>query len=195
MEIPLVDDPTGKSDRAARFETFYNAHYQEISGYVRRRVPEQEAADVIARVFVVAWRRFDQIPPPPERRLWLFGVARHSVAEYRRSGLRRLRLHARLAQEAELVSSSVQTPDGLHTLVTAAIARLRPRDREALQLVLWDDLSHAEAAAILGCSENAVDLRLRRARARLRDALNTIPASLGSPDDVTATTGLWRTQP
>jgi len=195
MENPLVDDPTGKSDRAAQFEAFYNAHFQEISGYVRRRVPEQEAADVIARVFVVAWRRFDQIPPPPERRPWLFGVARHSVSDYRRSGLRRLRLHARLAQEAELVSSSAETPDALHARVTAAIARLRPRDREALQLVLWDDLTHAEAAAVLGCSENAVGLRLRRARARLRDTLITGPATLGCSDDVTATTGLWRTQP
>ena len=89
-----MGDSTDKLDRAVGFETFYNAHYLRISGYVRRRVPEHEAADVIAQVFTVAWRRFEQVPPPPEDRLWLFGVARHSVADYRRSWLRRLRLHS-----------------------------------------------------------------------------------------------------
>jgi RNA polymerase sigma-70 factor (ECF subfamily) len=79
-----MGDSTDKLDRAVGFETFYNAHYLRISGYVRRRVPEHEAADVIAQVFTVAWRRFEQVPPPPEDRLWLFGVARHSVADYRR---------------------------------------------------------------------------------------------------------------
>ena len=37
--------------------------------------------------------------------------------------------------------------------------------------MLWDDLSHAEAAAVLGCSVNAVEFRFRRAQARVRDAL------------------------
>lgn len=189
-----MDDPTGKPDGPVPFEAFYNAHYQEISGYVRRRVPEQEAADVTGQVFAVAWRRFDRIPPPPEDRLWLFGVARHSVADHRRSGLRRLRLHARLVQEAKPDSASVETLDPQHVRISEAIAHLRPRDREALQLVLWDDLTHAEAAAVLGCSENAVDLRLRRARARLRDALDTAPATINRPEEAPAAAHLWRTQ-
>ena len=195
MESPLVDDPTGKPDRPVGFEAFYNAHYQEISGYVRRRVLEQGAADVIAQVFVIAWRRFEQVPPPPEDRLWLFGVARRSVADYRRSGLRRLRLHARLVQETHADSALVETLDPEHVRISEAIAHLRPRDREALQLVLWDDLTHAEAAAVLGCSENAVDLRLRRARARLRDALVSTPATTSRPENAPATNHLWRTQP
>jgi RNA polymerase sigma-70 factor (ECF subfamily) len=55
--------------------------------------------------------------------------------------------------------------------VLAALASLKPRDREALQLVLWDELSHAEAAAVLGCTVNAFELRYRRARNRVRDAI------------------------
>jgi predicted DNA-binding protein (UPF0251 family) len=55
--------------------------------------------------------------------------------------------------------------------VLAALASLRPKEREALQLVLWDELSHTEAAAVLGCTVNAFELRYRRARNRVRDAL------------------------
>jgi RNA polymerase sigma-70 factor (ECF subfamily) len=51
------------------------------------------------------------------------------------------------------------------------MSALRPADREALRLVLWDELSHAEAAAVLGCSPNAFELRYRRARSAVRDAV------------------------
>jgi len=37
--------------------------------------------------------------------------------------------------------------------------------------VLWDGLSHAEAATVLGCSANAFEIRYRRARAAVRDRL------------------------
>jgi RNA polymerase sigma factor (sigma-70 family) len=57
--------------------------------------------------------------------------------------------------------------------LAAAIARLRPAEREALTLVLWDELSHAEAAEVLGCSVNAVAIRVHRAKARLRGALTS----------------------
>ena len=60
----------------------------------------------------------------------------------------------------------------VHAAIRIAMADLRPADREVLQLVLWDDLSHAEAAALLGCSVNAFELRVRRAKRRLRDALD-----------------------
>lgn len=58
-------------------------------------------------------------------------------------------------------------------LVREAIEQLRPVDREVLQLVLWDGLSHAEAGQVLGCSSNAVALRLHKAKERLRAALAT----------------------
>jgi RNA polymerase sigma-70 factor (ECF subfamily) len=158
---------------AARFEALYTGSYQEISGYVRRRVPPDAADDVVAQVFTVAWRRFGQVPSPPQDRLWLFGVARNCATEHYRSANRSLRLRARLTQEpaaAEHVPGP-GGPDQDPGPVLAALASLRPKDREALQLVLWDELSHTEAAAVLGCTVNAFELRYRRARNRVRDAL------------------------
>jgi RNA polymerase sigma factor (sigma-70 family) len=162
-------------DRRSSFESFYTARYPEIAGYVRRRVPAQEADDVTAKVFTVAWRRFDRVPSPPEDRPWLFGVARNCVAEQHRSEQRRLRLHARLSQDA-VIGRPVPAPAGAGDgdpgeAVRAALDALRPADREALQLVLWEELSHAEAAAVLGCSVNAFELRYRRARRAVRDAV------------------------
>jgi RNA polymerase sigma-70 factor (ECF subfamily) len=55
--------------------------------------------------------------------------------------------------------------------VREAIEKLRPADREVVQLVMWEGLSHAEAGRVLGCSANAVALRLHKARQRLRAEL------------------------
>lgn len=159
------------ADGRSRFETLYTASYREITGYVRRRVGGPEADDVIAHVFTVAWHRLDRIPPPPDDRLWLFGVARNCVADHRRTERRQLRLRARLIENAVIAAPATAEPDPRHEPVLAAISALRPKDREALQLVLWEELSHAQAAAVLGCSVNAFELRYRRARNAVRDAV------------------------
>ncbi len=151
------------------FEALYTAHFQEIAAYVRRRVPPPDADDVTAQVFTVAWRRMGSVPDPPRDRLWLFGVARNCVADAERAARRRRRLHDRLLAETRPPGGA--EPDPRRDLVATAISVLRPRDREALLLVLWDGLSQAEAAAVLQCSPNAVEHRYRRARAAIRAAL------------------------
>jgi len=176
-----VTGPDSKqSDRGARFHDFYTERFRDISGFVRRRVSPSDAPDVIAQTFSVAWRRFEDIPPPPEDRLWLFGVARRTIAEQRRTCFRRLQLHQRLFEQVRPTSFHADT-DPLLARVESAMARLRPKDREVLRLVLWDDLTHAEAATILGCTPNAAELRFRRAQARVRNALATTPAPMDVP--------------
>lgn len=182
--------------RKRGFEALYTAHYQAIAGYVLRRVPAHEADDVIAQVFAVAWRRIDEVPAPPADRPWLFGVARNSVADQRRSEHRRLHLFARLSADAVTTGSLAVPDDSCAEQVHAAMSALRPADREALQLVLWDELSHAEAAAVLGCSANAFELRYRRARNAVRAAVMAMhPAAAAATEALTPTPGESRTDP
>jgi hypothetical protein len=74
--------------------------------------------------------------------------------------------------------------------VLAALSRLSDREREALQLVLWEELSHADAAQVLGCSANAVAIRVHRAKTRLRRELSaTEPPPTGRAATGRAATG------
>ncbi len=164
----------------------YEALYSDVWAFATRRLrAPHEVADIVAEVFTVAWRRFDAIPPPPQDRLWVFGVARRIVAGHRRGGMRQGRLLRRLASQERVAPPTPRADDSPSGDLLTALAGLRSSDREALLLVLWDGLSHAEAAEVLECSVNAVGIRVHRAKRRLRDALvvdgSLRPASPSAP--------------
>jgi RNA polymerase sigma-70 factor (ECF subfamily) len=53
----------------------------------------------------------------------------------------------------------------------SAVRRLPGQQRDAVTLVYGEDLSHAEAAAVMGCTEKTVSWHLHEARKRLRALL------------------------
>ena len=167
------------------FEALYRSSYKAIFAYVARRVEgdAETVADLVAEVFVVALRKQEAIPPPPEDGLWLYGVARRVVLDHHQRHKRRARLRSRLQAQAAVSETDPGHDDLSRLRVQAAIQQLKPADREVLQLVAWDGLSHAEAARVLGCSPNAVALRVHKAKARLRDILSprSEPASASGP--------------
>ncbi|GAA2210192.1 sigma-70 family RNA polymerase sigma factor [Nonomuraea monospora] len=158
-------------DRKHRFEAVYKETYEHILGYaVRRCESPEDAADVVAETFAIAWRRFDALPAGREARLWLYGVARNVLANHRR-GLAKHR-HAELDQDvADLYAHSPE-----RSVELSAIARtfreLPDDDRELISLVAWEGLDPGEIARVLGCSRNAARIRLHRARKRLSKALS-----------------------
>jgi RNA polymerase sigma factor (sigma-70 family) len=138
---------------------------------VRRTDQPADAADVVADTFLVAWRRLDVLPPGEEARLWLYGVARQVVANVRRGQRRRARLGERLAAAlGEHVVADPADAVGTVSAVRAALAGLPPDDRELLQLTVWEELTSAEVAAVLGIPPGTVRSRLHTLRRRLRTA-------------------------
>ena len=160
--------------RRHRFEALYLECHGAVLGYVLRRTESSDdAADVIAETFTTAWRRVDDIPPGDEARLWLYGVARRTLANHRRSQRRRSSLANRL--RAELATHQPPEYTGELAEVAAAFGRLPDGDREVLALEGWEGLDAAQIAAVLGCSRNAARIRLHRARRRLAAELATNP--------------------
>ena len=156
-----------------RFRELYRANFRPVQGYaVNRLGAADDVPDVVAEVFTIAWRRLADIPPPPADRFWLLGTARRVIARRHRSAGRLRNLIGRLAAERY---PAHQPPAGAIDQVTehvlAALAELKAPDREALLLVHWERLSYAEAAQVLGCSANAVGIRVHKAKARMRALL------------------------
>ena len=55
-------------------------------------------------------------------------------------------------------------------MLRAALARLKPEEREVLTLVAWEDLTVAEAARVLGMPAGTARRLLHQARTALRNA-------------------------
>lgn len=159
-----------------RFRLLYADHFDAVLGFALRRCDRSEdAADVTADTFLVAWRRLAHVPPGAETRPWLYGVARRVLANQRRGDGRRTALGARLRDQVAAAVADI-ADDVVHRAdVDAAMSRLRARDEEVLRLHVWEGLEPREIAAVLGISPAVVRPRLSRARARLRDILGRDP--------------------
>ena len=144
-------------------------HRGALIRYALRRVSDLSSAeDLVAEVFVVAWRRRDQLPPREEEMFWLYGVAHNVLRNMVRSRGRSLRLEARLASErqGEAPASSVD-----FTALGEGLVALAEDDQEILRLVYWEGLSLREVGAVLDCTEKAAGIRVSRARSRLREVM------------------------
>lgn len=164
------------AERQARFEAVYAAYRTPVLGYaLRRTLSADDAADILAETFLVAWRKLDQVPSGPDARLWLFGVARNALANHYRGERRRSALAARLGTE---LAQSYLPPeyDGEAAAIAAALRHLPEDQREVLTLNAWEGLDYGEMATVLACSRNAVRIRIHRARTRLAAELDAISA-------------------
>ena len=78
------------------------------------------------------------------------------------------KLHS-LAQVEALAPDVILVRSEEHRVVLAASTRLKPVDQEILRLTLWEELSHADIAVVLGIEVTAVKQRAYRARQNLAD--------------------------
>jgi RNA polymerase sigma factor (sigma-70 family) len=152
------------SSRRDRFEALFERHHAPLAAYLRRRAPPAEVEDLLADTFLVAWRSLERVPD--DALPWLYGVARRVLANERRGTARSRALAARLRREPRPAQRAT-LPVEVSEPVRSALLALPEREREAVLLIAWEELTPAQAAAALGCSATAFRVRLHRARGRL----------------------------
>lgn len=160
---------TSPADPERAFSEELASVLPELTAYAVRRCPDaDDAADVVAEVLLVLWRRRARLPDSPDgRRAFAFGIARRVLGTHRRTRRRREALVARVATVLPRASSAQPDLD-----LRRALDRLRSIDRELVLLVAWDGYGVAEAGDLLGLSAVAARARYSRARRRLRDELD-----------------------
>lgn len=150
-----------------RFSQLYTEYRSVILMAAYRRLGDlQDAQDVTTEVFRVAWSHRNNADYVFEL-AWLYATLRNLVGnEYRRRD-RAARLVDRLGSMGRSDSADHSSDDAL--VIREAVAALSPQDRELIGMVFWDETTREEAAQVLGCSVNAVNLRLQRVRRKLFD--------------------------
>lgn len=149
------------------FEALVSGHAGAVRAYAARRVAAHAVDDIVAEVFLAAWRKRDALPS--HVRPWLFKTAALVIAEHHRTAGRRDRRERLAAEPAGVTDDLSGVPD--QVVIQRALAELTDDDAEILRLAYWEDLPSRDIALVLGCTPGAVRVRLHRARGRLTEVL------------------------
>lgn len=171
----MREQPCGEAESSALtprdtawFEVIVREHASSLVRYFARRGPRQDAEDLAADVFMIAWRRRSDIPAEAVLP-WLYRSAGFVLANHRRK-----RVDLTVDVLPERGTTPVAEDPELHLLfdaeVRGALASVSERDRHILLLHAWEGLNGEELAAVLGISRSGADAALSRARTRLREA-------------------------
>ncbi|WP_037906539.1 RNA polymerase sigma factor [Actinacidiphila yeochonensis] len=154
------------------YEAMYRQHYQEVLRFVRRRADAAQVDDIVVETFTIAWRKRRSLPEDVAP--WLYATARNTMLNAHRGLRRRAALAVRIAGQPRDDSYDPAGAADARIDLGAAWRRLAARDQEVLSLVVWEGLTDAQAAVVLGCSPSSVRMRLSRARGRLRELLGPV---------------------
>jgi RNA polymerase sigma factor (sigma-70 family) len=156
------------------FGELFRRHSRAVYAYCARRTGDLHLAEDLTSVtFLEAFRRRRTLQLSSTSALpWLFGVANNVTRNAERS-LRRYRSAlGRVLPPPDGTSAeevAVEHIGAQQALARAmgALGQLSPAERDIVQLVLWSELSYADAASALGIPVGTVRSRLASARQKL----------------------------
>ncbi len=180
----MVNSPSdaqviGRSlDEPEAFGLIYDRHAATVLRFLGRRVGAEVAEGLIGELFRIAFERRKTFDASRVSALpWLYGIGSNLLLKHRRGEARRLRASARMAAAGEAAGrrASAGALDArlLFPRVADAIKALPDGEREALLLFAWEDLSYQSVAEALELPIGTVRSRLNRARAQLRELLES----------------------
>jgi RNA polymerase sigma-70 factor, ECF subfamily len=150
------------------FETLFRRHHSSLHAFVYRLCLDAACAeDIVQESFIKAARSLQDFRGESSFRNWLYRIAVNSTRSWQRSDIRLRQATEDLTRQQETIEHEQD-----FSPVHEALASLAEDLRHAVALVYYEDLSHGEAARILGCAEATVSWRIFRAKRRLKHLLS-----------------------
>lgn len=151
------------------FQRFLDAHRDDVLRYLIASLGRQDADDAFQETFLSALRAYPRLLPDSNLRAWVLTIAHRKALDVHRA---RGRTPVPVAQVDDRAAGAASRASGAGESDHWERVRVLPaRQREVLTLRYAADLTHAEVAHALGCSEQAA----RRAAA---DGLKTLREEL-----------------
>jgi len=144
-----------------------------------------EAEEVLQTVYLKILEGKARFRGEANLKTWLFAVIRNTaISEHRRSLLRGLRLTADREAAIEQIPVYETPTEGFERSETQAqfqnaLRSLPARQREALHLVFYEDLSLREAAEVMRVSIGSARQHYERGKKRLRETLGQTDIAYG----------------
>lgn len=168
-----TDEALLQSGDLEHFGLFYDRYVESLLAFFQRRVFDPEvAADLTAETFAAAMvSRGRYRARTATAAAWLFAIAHHKLADYRRRGAAEHRMRARLGMEPVPVSAEDAEMIRLlgEEVATQMVEGLPAEQRDAIRAHVLDDRDYAEIAHSQRLSEATVRKRVSRGLQVLRD--------------------------
>jgi RNA polymerase sigma-70 factor, ECF subfamily len=147
------------------FEALVQRYQQMIHALAYRMTGSlSDAEDLAQETFLQAYRQLHTYRGDAKFSSWLYRIALNRCLNWRKRRHRREQLHHEWAEQP--------APGGVNedvrARVQAALMRLPAKQRAAIVLTVYDEMNHAAAARVLGCSETTVSWRVHMARKKLK---------------------------
>lgn len=151
------------TDPQARAATCVEACSFKLHKFLVRRAAPSAVEDLKADIFRLVVEKADEIPEDESQQMaWLFRLARGKLSNHHRGNKRERKFLELLQRELR----PRQPIEGRSDVVLEALERVPQQQRELLQLAIWDELTHAQIAEIVGKSLSWVDHEIPRAQRR-----------------------------
>jgi RNA polymerase sigma-70 factor (ECF subfamily) len=181
VDFELIERARAGDDSA--FNQIVLAYRKRILGTIARLIGRPEdVEDVGQEVFLRLYYSLDQLRAAEVFEPWLYRLTVNAAYDYlRRQKRRKESRMADLSEQQMLVADAVagtksqsdkQYADGVRELVDALLSEVSEEDRILLTLKEVEGLSLKELEEIYGAKENALKVRLYRARQRVLKAYN-----------------------
>jgi RNA polymerase sigma factor (sigma-70 family) len=153
------------------FQRFLDAHRDDVLRYLVASVGTHDADDAFQETFLSALRAYPRLRPASNLRGWVLTIAHRKALDVHRARGRRPLPVAEVEDRASPAAQPAAAGDHWDR-----VRALPPRQREVLTLRYAADLSHAEVARALGCSEAAARRAAADGLKTLREELCDVPA-------------------
>ncbi len=178
-DAELAVEARGGNDQA--FAILMSRHKGGIFGFARRYVGDADAAfEIVQETFVSAWGALGRYDIERPFGVWLRAIALNKCRDRaRRNAVRRFILCEKSADTPEAQRQADPAPNAevilldrqRYAALAKAIAVLPNKLKEPLLLTYFEDMSHQQAASLLGITVKAVETRIYRARQKLEELL------------------------
>ena len=167
----------------AELEKLHSASFGWALSCCRR--DRAEAEEVLQTVYLKIFEGKARYRGEASLKTWLFAVIRKTaIGEYRKSFLRNL-VFAGSSERHEQDATAAEAPTVIfeksetQKQFRIALSKLPPRQREALHLVFYQDLSLSEAAVVMGVSIGSARQHYERGKKRVREFLGQTESVYG----------------
>lgn len=161
-----------KNGDANAFSEIVQTHQRQLLCVVLRMVGDLEMAeDVVQEAFMKAYLKLHTFEGRSKFKSWLFQIALNTAKN-------RLRTKRNDSVDIEKVSVAVQdhqesdlSQQDLQAMIRTEVDKLPPKQKMALSLRIFEDMSFAEIAELMSCPYDTAKANYRHALMKLRHSL------------------------